>query len=201
MKRIPNILLVVFVLFAAFGFIVPSVHAAVGSPAPVMQESVPDIFTILAWLQDLAKTAATLTGIVLLGTAIQNAGKRYAPDYFPNNSAPQWTLGIQTFSLVLLVYLQLSGNMNLVPVIDQQAGLIANIINMVLALGYQVYASRKVHQEVLAGLPVIGTSYSGRLAGEGLVASLDMTYEHPNFDGSQEYDESIESALRGVGRE
>ncbi len=197
MKRITKNLIVLFLFLIVFSLSAPVAHAAVGVPAPVNQETTPDIFAILNWLQDLAKTAATLTGIALLGASIQNAGKRYFPESFPNNSASKWSLGIQTFTLVLLVGLQVSGRFELVPVIDQQAGLIANVINAVLALGYQVYAARKVHQEVLAGLPVIGTSHSGRLAGEGLVASLGVTY-----DASEEpvSEEEIQKTIRILGR-
>ncbi len=197
MKRITQTLIILFLLLIAFSFSAPAAHAAVGSPAPVYQETTPDIFAILSWLQGLAKTGAALTGIALLGAALQNAGKRYLPEYFPNNSAPKWTLGIQTFTLLLLVGLQVSGRFELLPLIDQHAGLIANVINAVLALGYQVYAARKVHQEVLAGLPVVGHSYSGRLAGQKDGSSLEVFYE----DQSPVDEKEIVSTLRKLGRD
>jgi hypothetical protein len=37
-----------------------------------------------------------------------------------------------------------------------------------LALVYNLWLSRKGHEEVLAGLPILGTSFSKRHAGEGV---------------------------------
>ncbi len=155
-----------FLLVLLFVFVLPfaAVHAA-PAPAPAMQESTPDIFAIIAWLQELAKTGATLTGFALLFAAVINAGKLLKPEWFPDNAAPKYNLIFQVLTLITLVTLQVTGRSDLVPVFDQSAGLIANAIGSLLALAYGLWASRKGHEEVLAGIPVIGQSYSGRLAG------------------------------------
>lgn len=140
------------------------VHAA-GAPAPVAQEQTPDIFAILAQLEDLARTGGTLAGVALFFAAISNLGKRYLPDLFPDGSAPSWSLGFQVVTLITLVILQITGRADLVPVIDQNAGAIANVLNALLALGFQIYAARRGHEDVLAGLPGVGYSYSNRAAG------------------------------------
>ncbi len=154
-----------YVLLAFLVLLPLSMASAAPASAPVSQEIAPDIFSILEWLRQLAVTAGTLTGFSLLFSAIINAGKKLKPEWFPDSSAPSWNLSFQVATLFTLVVLQLTGRADLVPVFDQTAGLIANAIGSLLALGYGVWASRKVHEEVLAGLPVVGQSYSNRVAG------------------------------------
>lgn len=154
-------------LFILLFLLVVPLAVAQAAPAtvPVAQESTPDIFGILGWMQELAKTATTLTGFALLYAAVINAGKVLKPEWFSDKSAPGYNLIFQVLSLITLVTLQLTGRADLVPVFDQSAGLLANAIGSVLALFYGFWAARKGHEEVLAGIPVIGQSYSGRLAG------------------------------------
>lgn len=150
--------LCLLLVIASFPLIVA--HAApVFGPSPQEVQPAPT-------LGDLFTTLLSLGGVSLFFAGIVNAGKKFLPNLFPDGSAPTYTMVFQTFGLVALVVLQLTGRLDLVPVIDQNAGLIANILEGVVALAYQLYIARKGHENVLAGLPVIGTSYSMRSAGE-----------------------------------
>jgi hypothetical protein len=160
MKKAP-----LFVLFAVLVLLPLGIVSAAPASAPVSQEIAPDIFAIFEWLRQLAITAGTLTGFALLYSAVINAGKKLKPEWFPDSSAPSWNLTFQVVTLLTLVILQLTGRADLVPAFDQAAGLLANAIGSLLALGYGMWASRKGHEEILAGMPVIGKSYSNRIAG------------------------------------
>lgn len=131
----------------------PAFAHAAQEPAPV--PSLDDLFT----------TLKNLGGFALLVTALVNAGKKVG--WVPDGSAPTASLVLNGLGLLSLIILQISGNFNLVPILDQNAGALANVLNAVLALVFQVYVSRKGHDSVLAGMPFIGKSFSGRKAGEG----------------------------------
>lgn len=178
MKKVFNLIAILslVVVFVAMPVVTVS---AMPAAAPVVQETAPDIFEIIKMLEDLAKTGATLTGFALLFAALTNAGKKFLPDLFPDGSAPKYTLGFQTLTLITLVVLQVLGRSDLVPVFDESAGLIANTVNAVVALAWQFLVARKGHQSVLAGMPVVGQSYSGRMAGEysGELVGVELNYE------------------------
>lgn len=141
------------ILFAA-----PTIVSAMGQPAAAVQEvALPD-------LSDLAKTAKSLGGFALLFAALINIGKTMKPEWFPNNSAPTYNLIFEFLLLAGLVFMQLTGRTDLVPVFDQNAGILANSITGLFALYFQLYLSRLGHEKVLAGFPVIGKSYSNRAA-------------------------------------
>lgn len=176
MKKYIKFFVLLFVL------VVPLVAAcAAPPPALAAQESTPDIFAIIAWLKEVAQTATTLTGFAFLYAAIINAGKQIKPEWFQNDTAPTYNLIFQVLTLITLVTLQLTGRADLVPVFDQSAGLIANFIGSLIALVYGVWAARKGHEEVFAGMPVIGKSYSGRQAG----TIFSVFEEASPVDGSQ----------------
>lgn len=156
MKRFSVLFVVILIAFA----FAPSVSAA-PSAVPSLQEAGADFPT----LPDLFDTGKTLLGVSLFFTALINLGKIAKPEMFPNDSAPKWTLATQSITLMVLVGLQLSGKANLIPVIDENAGLIANLLNAFIALAFQLLMARKAHDSVLAGYPIIGKSYSGRVAG------------------------------------
>lgn len=117
-------------------------------------------------LGDMLTTLASLGGVALFFASVINAGKKFFPKQFPDDSAPTYNLVFQTIGLVGLVALQIFGRMDLLPMIDQNAGILANILTGIVALAYQIYVARIGHEQALAGLPVIGTSHSGRQAGD-----------------------------------
>jgi hypothetical protein len=173
MKSIRFTLLVPLVLFVLSFLVFPFAHvaAASGAPAIVAQDSAPSVPA----LPDVVKTGETLTGFALLFAALINVGKAIKPEWFPNTSAPAWTLVTQTITTVVLVGLQLAGKSDLVPVIDQNAGVLAKVITGALFLAYQLFAARNLHEHVLAGLPIVGTSYSNRTAGQNVT---EVSVEH-----------------------
>lgn len=136
------------------------VHAA-PQFAPVFQDTVPPS------LEDLLVTLKNLGGVALLFTALINAGKQFG--WITDGQAPAASLVLNAVALAGLVALQLTGKTSTVPAIDQNAGALATALNAVLALIFQLYVSRKGHEKVLAGMPLIGTSHSGREAGEEVV--------------------------------
>jgi hypothetical protein len=123
-------------------------------------------------LPELLTTLESLGGVALFFTALNNLLKKFK--WVKDGQASAWSLGLNTLALVGLVALQLTGKFDLVPIIDKDAGLLANAINAVLALAFQLYVSRKGHENVLAGMPVIGKSYSGRRAGEPSATEVDF---------------------------
>ena len=129
-----------------------------------------------ATLDDLFTTLKNLGGVALLFSALTNAGQKFG--WVTDDNAPAVSLGMNTFGLVALVVMQLTGKFDLVPVLDQNAGAFANALNAVLALVFQLYISRKGHENVLAGMPLIGYSFSGRKAGEiGSFIEVDQISE------------------------
>jgi hypothetical protein len=126
-------------------------------------------------LGDLANTVKNLTGLALLIPALINVGKSFGA--VDDDKAPAWSLGLNTAALVGLVVLQISGHADAVPALDAKAGALAIAINSILALMYQLFVSRIAHQKVLAGMPVIGHSFTGRKAGEGPALEVDALSE------------------------
>lgn len=173
MKKVFNLIAVLSLVVVLLTTPVVTV-SAMPAAAPVVQETAPDIFDIIKMLEDLAKTGTTLTGFALLFAALTNAGKKFLPKLFPDGSAPNYTLGFQTLTLITLVVLQVIGRSDLVPVFDESAGLIANTVNAFVALAWMFLVARKGHQSVLAGMPVVGQSYSGRMAGEYSAEVIDL---------------------------
>ena len=153
-----------------FAFLPAIAVQAAPSVAPAFQEpSVPS-------LDDLLVTLKNLGGVALLIAALVNAAKQFG--WITDGQAPAASLAMNTLALVGMVALQLTGKADTVPGLDQNAGALAIALNAVLALVFQLYIARKGHESVLAGMPLIGTSFTGRRAGEGSaleVFSEDVT--------------------------
>jgi len=98
--------------------------------------------------------------------ALVNIGKSFG--FVQDGTAPVWSAVLNIVALIALFAAQISGYANLVPVFDAQAGEFSNMLNVVVAFLVQFMASRKSYESALAGLPVIGKSYSLRLAGESI---------------------------------
>jgi hypothetical protein len=146
----------IFCFMLVFAFFPAIVVQAAPSVAPAFQEpSVPN-------LDDLLVTLKNLGGVALLIAALTNAAKQFG--WITDSQAPAASLALNTLALVGLVALQLTGKADTVPGLDQNAGALATAINAVLALVFQLYVARKGHENVLAGLPVIGKSFTGRRA-------------------------------------
>lgn len=137
--------------------------------APVVgvsiQESVPN-------LEDLAATIKTLAGFALLGAAVLNAGKYLG--WIKDGQSKEYTLIYQAVLFTGVLVAQLTGRSDLVPIFDEQAGAFALLINSVLAFALQLYGARLAHEQILAGFPLIGKSFSGRVAGENMIASIEL---------------------------
>lgn len=145
------ILCSIFVLF-----ITPSLVLAAPAMHHSIQEVPPDAYSIEAILL----TLRNMGGFASLMAVLVNAGKLYYPKLFPDGSAPKWSLALNVFGAVLIVVLQLTGSADLIPVIDARSGLLAGFLTSVLVVVYQLITSKVVHDGVLAGLPVIGKSYT-----------------------------------------
>jgi hypothetical protein len=128
--------------------------------APAVQEAaLPNID-----LSSILVTMASLTGVAIFISAVTNGLKQFG--WVTDGTANAWSAGMNLVVLIGLIVLQVIGKMDLVPVIDSQAGVIASILTAMVGLVYQIWISAKTHTAVLAGLPVVGKSYSGRVAGE-----------------------------------
>jgi hypothetical protein len=165
MKHVFKFMFVLSFLVIAAGLPLVAVSAA-GLPAPVHQETAP----VLPSLPDLMESMKNLGGIALLFAAGFNTLKSVG--WLKDNQAPTASLIFNTATLLGLVGLQIAGRADVVPVIDESAGTLATIITSVFALYYQLWVTRQGHTNVLAGLPVIGHSFSKRSAGEGIVVEV-----------------------------
>jgi hypothetical protein len=173
MKNLKVLLFVAILVVLA----VPMTSVFAAAPAaPALQEaSAPT-------LPDLMETAKNLTGIAMFFAALINAGKSFFPDRFPDSSAPTWSLVTQSLTLFGVIVLQVSGKTDILPAIDANAGILATVITGLVALVYQLFVSRVTHEHVLAGMPVIGESYTNRSAGHGVVAELSFLPEYEDED-------------------
>lgn len=183
MKISTLFLFVAFVLLAMTAFMPMPVLAlsyALQDPEPAFS------------LDKVFESVKNAVGFALLLPALFNAGKAFG--WVQDGDAPKFSLVFNTGVLVLFVYLQLSSKANLIPVVDQSAGMFANVLATFTLLLAQLFASRKVHEEVLAGLPIIGTSFSHRLAGEG--AAVEIVQEEAK---ASEFDEDKLKDFRGTG--
>lgn len=177
MKRISTLLFVLCVVLIAASMPMLVVSAA-AHIAPVAQEATPP-----PSLDDLLKTLSTLTGVSMFITVLINGLKKF--DLLPDGKAPAASLIMNAVALVALVVLQTFGVFDIVPVIDKNAGILAQVLAGIIALGYQLWATRKAHTQVFAGMPLVGTSYSNRQAGDDVMAELTVTGAHyvaPNID-------------------
>ena len=157
MKKLARILALtsLILVFAFMPLIVvhaaPSFTIAFQEPAPIS-------------LDDLLATLKNLGGVALLIAALANAFKKFG--WITDGQAPNASLAMNAIALIGLVALQITGKADSVPGIDVNAGFLATALNAILALVFQLYVSRKGHESVLAGMPLIGKSFSGRRAEE-----------------------------------
>jgi hypothetical protein len=79
--------------------------------------------------------------------------------------------------MVLIFYIRMRGGADLLPAVDAQAGMLATFLSTVVAFVVQIFLTRKVHDVALAGVPLIGKSFSGRIAGESQV--VDLMFDQP----------------------
>ena len=159
---------VLFICILALSFFV---FAAPVQAAPLGQDIEP-----LANPDALLLTFLSLTGVAALGAALANLAKQIklpnGNPLLPDGKAPTFSLWYNLIGYAVLVILQTSGKADLIPIIDVNADLAAKVVFAVCALLGQLLVSRKAHDEVLAGMPVIGTSHSGKHAGDGVVVDV-----------------------------
>lgn len=164
MKRVLFVCVLVLSLFA---------FAAPVQAAPLAQEVEPIVDP-----NALLLTFLSLTGVAGLGAALANLAKKIklpnGNPLLPDGKAPTFSLWYNLIGYAALVILQTSGKADLIPIIDVNADLAAKVVFAVCALLGQLYVSRKAHDDVLAGMPVIGTSHSNKNAGGGVV--VDVTH-------------------------
>ena len=158
MKR-TFILIALFLLFIALPF--TSVHAA-----PLAQDGVSQ-----NPLGDLMTTFSSLTGVAMLIAAIVNSLK--ISGVVKDGQASSWSAGLNLVALAALFIAQEFGYGSIVPSVDSSANAWASLVSVIFAFVWQLYASRKTHDLVLAGLPVIGKTFSAKQAGE-TVSSISV---------------------------
>ena len=115
---------------------------------------------------DLVTTLKSLTGVAAMIAVLVNMGK--SAGLVKDGQAGAWSAALNLLVLVGLLVLQTTSNSSLVPAIDTQAGGLASLLPIVLSYILQIFASRQTHSLVLAGLPLIGQSHTGRVAGESI---------------------------------
>jgi len=166
MKRIAKIV-TLFSLFVVFAS-VPTV-AAHALPAALQT---PDPATVPS-LDDLFVSFKSLTGVAMMIAVLVNILK--ASGVAQDDTAQTWAAGLNLLGLCGLFVAQVLGYSNAVPAFDGQLGEFANVLSVVFAFAWQLWVSRKTHGSLLAGLPWVGTSYTGRKAGEHTPTVVDVT--------------------------
>ena len=164
MRRISMYLLFLSLFVAIIGFPLVAVHAA-----PSVPQAVEPVATDWA---SLLVTFKSLTGAAMLIAAVVNILK--SSGIAKDNQASAWSAGLNLAALVALFIFQLHGKSNDVPALDSQAGSLSTVIEVIFAFFWQLWASRKTHDVILAGLPYFGSSYSNKFAGEGNIAVLNV---------------------------
>jgi hypothetical protein len=164
MKRISTLVFVLCVVLIAASMPVMAVSAFDGTPPPVLVPASPPT------LDQLLTSLLSLGGFAAFVAALNNAGKKLG--LVPDGKAGAVSLVLNLVGLVGLAGLQLAGRADLIPVLDANAGSIAQALTAVVALVFQLYISRTTHTNVLAGMPLVGKSHSERQAGQGIVAEL-----------------------------
>jgi hypothetical protein len=170
MKRISK-LVTAFSLFVVFA----SIPAIVLRAMPASLQTPPP--ATVPGLDDLVWTFKSLTGVAMSIAVLVNVLK--TTGVAKDDTAGNWSAGLNLAALVALFVAQVLGYSNSVPAFDRQAGELANVLSVVFAFAWQIYVSRKTHGSLLAGLPVVGTSHTGRKAGLSHCPA-------PNFIGTKE---------------
>jgi hypothetical protein len=157
-----RLLIILVVLAVSFAFGIPSLaagsHVTQGAALRAAPSLPPlDLTTVLV-------TFGSLTGTAIFIAALVNTLKLTGA--IKDGDAPTWSAALNLAALVIVITLQVLGKANIVPALDSQAGTIAGILTAIGGFIYQIFASRIAHEHALAGLPVIGTTTSGRVAGD-----------------------------------
>ena len=161
-------ILAILVISAAFPVIaVKAAGIHLQDVPPPVQPATVDFDGLLASLKNLGGIAALIAVLV-------NVGKRF--NIVKDGQSGSWSAGLNILALIGLLFAQSDGYTNLIPVIDAQAGQFSEVISVVLAFAFQLFVSRKTHASVLSGLPLIGKSHTGRVAGESITV-LSTTLE------------------------
>lgn len=140
----------------------PMAAAQAASAAMPFQEISPNP------LDELFATFSTLTGVAMFIPAIVSALKKFG--VVRDGTANTWVMALNMLAFLGLGVAQITGYSGLVPIIDAQAGVLANFLTFMIGYVYQMFASRVAYHHVLAGLPLIGMSFSGRKAGASVIA-------------------------------
>jgi hypothetical protein len=121
-------------------------------------------------METLFAVFTSLTGAAMLVASLVNAGKKFG--IVKDGQAGAWTMILNLLAFGGLAWAQMTGRMEIVFQLDSKAGILANLLTVIVGYVYQLYVSRLTHQQVLAGLPLVGVSFSARKAGDGLIAEF-----------------------------
>lgn len=114
----------------------------------------------MEYLESILTIVAGLVGFPALLAAVINVLKYFG--WLENGSAPAASMIGHLIAYVAVGVAALLGKIDLVPGIDVQLGLFANILIAVLAFLSSLGLAGKIHEDVLFGLPVIGYSHTER---------------------------------------
>jgi hypothetical protein len=176
-KKIGRFLVLLVVLtLLVLAFAVPHTAVFAGDGASVQAaETLPpfDLTTVLV-------TFASLSGTAVFIAAVVNLLKMFGA--VKDDTAASWSAGLNLAALITVIVLQILGKIDVVPALDSQAGVIANVLTAIGGLVWQIFLSRTTHVQVLAGLPGVGTSNSNRVAGESHYEILSETTTTPTVE-------------------
>ena len=101
-----------------------------------------------------------LVGVAAVIGALINVGKRFLPSFFPDGSAPTWSLYLNLGAFAAFVALRLFAPDVDVAGLDANAQATADLLIYFLGFISQLGGS-KVANAALRGTPVVGFSHSG----------------------------------------
>jgi hypothetical protein len=163
MKRVTRFLFILSLFVILLGIPVIAAHA---SPL-IPQETAPALD-----FDNLITTLKSLTGIAMLIAAVVNVMK--ATGVAQDKQAGAWSAVFNLIALFGLLIAQITGYTEQIPSLDGQAGMLATVVEVVFAFAWQLLASRKTHDIILAGIPLFGKSFSNKVAGESNLMSLSV---------------------------
>jgi hypothetical protein len=112
-------------------------------------------------LLELVQQLGLMAGVAGVIAALVNVGK--VVKIVKDGQAANWATGLNLIALGVLFYLKVFRpelGAEFLGVVDQNAGVVAQIITLVLGLVVQLRSSTWTHQTLLANVHVLGKSFS-----------------------------------------
>lgn len=110
----------------------------------------------------LFTTFLSLSGVAALITVLINIGKSLG--WIKDGQASNFSTGFNLVGMIALFVLNMLGMADVVPALNENAAMLANVLATVFGFVWQLWLSKIVHDNVLKGTKLIGKSFSAEAA-------------------------------------